>query len=143
MNYVSGSGVDYYSNPIIASFNAGANITKINISVINDNITEETETFNLILTNISSPTGQVVLGSISKAATGSIIDDTSKLMYISVCGFNLFCIYYVVTTIKFNDSMYNINESSRAVQLVLLLSNPLSRNIAVELINTDISAFGE
>ena len=139
MNYISGSGVDYYSNPIFASFNAGANITKINISVINDNITEETETFNLILTNISSPTGQVVLGSISKA-TGSIVDDTSKLMYISVCGFNLFC---VVTTIKFNDSMYNINESSRAVQLVLLLSNPLSRNIAVELINTDISAFGE
>ena len=142
MNYVSGSGVDYDSNPTFASFNAGANITKINISVINDNITEETETFNLILTNISSPTGQVVLGSISKA-TGSIVDDTSKLMYISVCGFNLFCIYYVVTTIKFNDSMYNINESSRAVQLVLLLSNPLSRNIAVELINTDISAFGE
>ena len=75
---LSGNGVDYDSNPIIALFNAGVNTTTIIIPVINDNITEETETFNLSLTNLSSPTGQVVLGSISKA-TGSIVDDTSKL----------------------------------------------------------------
>ena len=77
---LSGNGVDYDSNPITALFNAGANSTTINIPVINDNITEETETFDLSLTIPSLLSGQVVLGHISKA-TGSIIDDTSKLIY--------------------------------------------------------------
>ena len=77
---LSGNGMDYDSNPIIASFNAGANITTINIPVINDNITEETETFDLSLTIPLSLSGLIMLGSISKA-TGSIIDDTSKLIH--------------------------------------------------------------
>ena len=75
---LSGNGIDYDSNPIIASFNAGANITTINIPVINDNITEETETFDLTLTIPLSLSGQVVLGNISRAI-GKIIDDASKL----------------------------------------------------------------
>ena len=76
---LSGNGIDYDSNPIIASFNAGANITTINIPVINDNITEETETFDLTLTIPLSLSGQVVLGNISRAI-GKIIDDASKLI---------------------------------------------------------------
>ena len=53
---------------------AGTNSTSINVSVIKDDITEESETFNLNLI-ISSPL--VTRGNIS-TANATITDDTSK-----------------------------------------------------------------
>ena len=50
--------------------------------------------------------------------------------------------HYVVVVVRFNQSSYNINESSGIIQLLLILSNPSSFNETVSLINTDHTAEG-
>ena len=43
-------------------------------------------------------------------------------------------IYYpIVITVTFNESSYNVNEGNGKVQLILLLSNPSSTNITIQL----------
>ena len=49
----------------------------------------------------------------------------------------------LATTVKFNQSIYNINENSGPVQPVLVLSNPSSTNVTVEVFNTNITALGK
>ena len=43
----------------------------------------------------------------------------------------------------FNQSMYSVNEDTRPAQPVLVISNPLSTDITVQVANTDGSATGE
>ena len=70
--------MDYVSNPINATFTAGTVDAMVNISVINDNIAEISETFNLAFTIPSSLSGKVISGSIT-TATGIITDETGKI----------------------------------------------------------------
>ena len=49
----------------------------------------------------------------------------------------------LATTVKFNHSAYSINEDSGPLQPVLVLSNPSSTDITVEVFNTNISAIGK
>jgi len=69
--------VDYTSNPIIATFNAGTNSTTINIPVTKDDIAEKSETFNLVFTIPSSLHNRVTPGTIS-TATATITDNTGE-----------------------------------------------------------------
>ena len=71
--------MDYDSTPIDATFVAGTNITTINISVIKDDIVEESESFDLSFTIPSSLSGYVMPGTINKAVA-KIIDNTSKII---------------------------------------------------------------
>ena len=48
--------------------------------------------------------------------------------------------YFVVF---FRNSMYSVNEDDKLIQPVLILSDPLSTNITVEVFSTDGSATGE
>ena len=50
---------------------------------------------------------------------------------------------YVVITVAFNQSTYSVNESSGPVQPVLVLSNPSTVNISVQLMNNDNTAIGK
>ena len=43
----------------------------------------------------------------------------------------------------FNQSVYSVNEDAGPVQLVLVISNPSSTDITVQVTNTDRSATGE
>ena len=43
----------------------------------------------------------------------------------------------------FDQTFYHVNEDAGLVQLVLILSNPSSSNITVQVTNTDGSAIGE
>ena len=43
----------------------------------------------------------------------------------------------------FNQSEYIVNEDAGSAQLVLVISNPLSTNITVQVTSTDIFAIGE
>ena len=54
MEYVGG-GVDYNSGPYTVSFNAGAKIVLFDIVIINDNIQENDEIFNLSINALSLP----------------------------------------------------------------------------------------
>ena len=57
---------------------------------------------------------------------------------------NLFyCYVYVATTVKFSQSAFNVNEDSGQVQPMLVLSNPASTNITVEVFNVNVTAVGK
>ena len=53
--------------------------------------------------------------------------------------------YLVVATyaVGFEQEAYSVNESSKNVQPVLILSGPSSTNITVKVFNTDESAIGK
>ena len=51
--------------------------------------------------------------------------------------------YYNYFVVFFRNSMYSVNEDDKLVQPVLILSDPLSTNITVEVFSTDGSATGE
>ena len=51
--------------------------------------------------------------------------------------------YYLAPTLSFKLSTYIINESDELVELVLLLSNPSSTDITLQVLTTDGSATGK
>ena len=69
------SGVDFNSNPLTITINAGATDGRANVSVTCDNVTEGLETFDMRLTVTSSSSG-VTLG--RDTCEGQIIDSTGK-----------------------------------------------------------------
>ena len=71
-----GSGVDFDSNPITIIFGVGENSTRVNISLMADNLLEEEESFDIRL-SLRDDNFQVILG--RSRATGRIIDSTGKL----------------------------------------------------------------
>ena len=50
---------------------------------------------------------------------------------------------YVATTVSFNQSTYSVNEDDGPAQPVLVLSNPSSTDITVQVRSNDITATGE
>ena len=133
--------MDYDSIPIDATFTAGSTRAMVNVPLINDDIVESPETFNLIFDIPSSLQGQVVAG-INATATGSIIDDDSKELFARYSKVTSLCIL-LATTVAFHPSSYLIDEDGGPVKPTLVLSNPLSYNIFVEVFNTDGSARGK
>ena len=69
--------MDYDSTPLSVTFSAGSNSTIVNVPVINDNIAEELEKFDLSFTIPSSLESRVISGAITKAV-GNITDNASK-----------------------------------------------------------------
>ena len=50
---------------------------------------------------------------------------------------------FLAITVMFNQSMYSVNEDAGPAQPVLVISNPSSTDITVQVTNTDGSATGE
>ena len=69
---VIGSGVDFNSNQLTITINAGATDGRANVSVTCDNVTEGLETFDM---RLSSSSGVTLGRNISQ---GLIIDSTGK-----------------------------------------------------------------
>ena len=74
---IIGSGVDFNSNPLTITINAGATDGRANVSVSCDNVTEGLETFDMRLTITSSSSG-VTLG--RDTCEGQINDSTGLLL---------------------------------------------------------------
>ena len=75
--------MDYDSAPIDVTFIAGSTRVVVNVSLINDDIVEPIETFDLSFTIPSSLQGQVIPEAFATAA-GIIIDDDSKNSFVKV-----------------------------------------------------------
>ena len=56
---------------------------------------------------------------------------------------NLYYLLFKAITMMFNQSMYSVNEDAGPVQPVLVINNPSSTDITVQVTNTDGSATGE
>ncbi|XP_065884189.1 uncharacterized protein [Dysidea avara] len=115
-----GNRVDYTSAPITATFPAGATTTTIDVPVTRDNIAEQPETFGLSFTIPSSLSDVVTPGTIT-SAEGTITDDTS-------------------TTVSFSQLTYSVDEDDGPAQPVLVLSNPSSTDITVQVRDTGNTA---
>ena len=74
---VIGSGVDFNSNPLTITINAGATDDRANVSVTCDNVTEGSETFDMRLT-VTSSSSKVTLD--RDTCEGQIIDSTGIYM---------------------------------------------------------------
>lgn len=70
-------GLDYNSGPYTVTFPAGITSVSFDVSVINDDILENNETFDLIIMSRSLP-DKVTRGNL-KMSTITIIDNDSKL----------------------------------------------------------------
>ena len=55
----------------------------------------------------------------------------------------MYSIVFLVTSVNFSQSAYMVDENDGMVQFILLLSNPSSTNITVEVSSIDGSATGE
>ena len=55
----------------------------------------------------------------------------------------IFFLFLLAITVSFEQSMYSVNENAESAQPVLVLSNPSSTDITVQVTNTDGSATGE
>ena len=55
----------------------------------------------------------------------------------------IFFLFLLAITVNFEQSMYSVNENAGPAQPVLVLSNPSSTDITVQVFNTDGSATGE
>ena len=62
-NDITGGGVDYNSGPYNVTFPAGEFSVSFSITINNDTVLEDNETFNLIITESSLP-GSIILGEI-------------------------------------------------------------------------------
>ena len=49
----------------------------------------------------------------------------------------------LVSIITFSESAYSVDESSGTAQVTVVLSNPLSNDLIVEIMNSDVTASGE
>ena len=74
---MTGGGIDYEGGPYTVTISAGETSSSLNISINDDNILEENETFVL---NISLHDNCVVLGSPSET-TVTIVANDGKVIY--------------------------------------------------------------
>ena len=73
-----GNNIDFDSAQTMAIITAGSTIGAVNISVVNDNIVEGNETFNMSLAVPPSLGPRILSGGIT-SATATIIDTSSEL----------------------------------------------------------------
>ena len=131
--------MDYDSSPLTATFTAGSTNTTVNVPVIKDNIAEVSERFSLNFSIPSSLEGRVIPGMITQSF-GIIIDITSKQIFQIQYAY---LILLLVIAVKFSQSTYRVNEYNGSVQPMLVLSNPSSTNITINVSTANITAFGE
>ena len=75
-----GTENDYTTGPYSVTISAGMTNTSYNISITNDNLLEESETFYIFLNPTFLPSG-VVVGDINQAAVTIINDDGKQRCY--------------------------------------------------------------
>jgi len=51
--------------------------------------------------------------------------------------------YYVAANVSFAQSTYFVNETDNFVQVEMVLSNPSSTNVTVQIISSDVTGTGE
>ncbi|XP_065912235.1 neural cell adhesion molecule 1-like [Dysidea avara] len=112
-------GVDYDSGPYTVTFPAGVTSVACDIPIRDDNIMEDDETFTLTIMDGSLP-DDVARGTYGQARI-TIVDDDK-------------------TTVSFSQSSYSVDEDDGPVQPVLVLSNPSSTDITVQVRSNDITA---
>ena len=132
-------GVDYVSGPYNVTFPAGTIEVSFDVILIGDKIFESDERFRLSISN--SLPGHVTVGDLSMVNV-TIVDNDGKLLLYELC-INYLWLIVTDITVRFNQSTYSVNENDGSVQPILVLSNPSSTNISVQVRDNSNTATGE
>ncbi|XP_065885723.1 hemicentin-1-like isoform X3 [Dysidea avara] len=116
----TGGGIDYDSGPYTVTFPAGGTRIPFDVPIYTDDIFKHDKDFTLTINPSSLPDG-VTRGN-PGSATVTIRESA--------------------VTVSFEQSTYNVDEDDGPAQPVLVLSNPSSTNIIVQVFNIDGSATG-
>ena len=121
--YVGGN-IDFISAPQTITIIAGTNSSTIRILVVNDNIVEGNETFNMNLT-IPPTLGPGVKAGIVTSATATIIDTSSELKALLV---RCICFHEHISgiTVNFTQSQFNGSEVAGFVLVTVKLRGGIS-----------------
>ena len=134
--YTTG-GVDYVDGPYNVTFSANTKRAQFDVFIIGDNVLERNEQFQLNIIPTSLP-DRVTISDPSKA-TVTIKDDDSELKRL-LFNWKWCCLDITIT---FNQSTYRVNEDDGPAQPVLVLSNPSSTDITVQVNDTNGPAAGK
>ena len=74
---------------------------------------------------------------------GVITGPSKSIFELVCCGIRIFMFCFVAATVSFNKSAYRVNEGDGPVQPVLVLSNPSSFAITVQVTDTNNTATGK
>ena len=106
--HIVGGGVDYNSGPYNVTFPIGSTNASFNITIVDDNVLEDDEMFNISITSITN--GHTV--GTPAVATVTIIDTTSKYIRIYIKLVFIQCMYvrtyvatYVHTKVHVNTNL--------------------------------------
>ena len=136
-------GDDYESGPFIVTIPSGETNVPFNISIIDDNIFEANESFNLTINSSSIHSSSLIYEECKLTVT--IVDNEGEvIIYIIINTSMKMPIYYIILeiTVRFDNITYTVNEDDGIVQLLLVLSNPSSSDETVQIINTEIMEDG-
>lgn len=119
-NNFAAAGFDYEPNQVVKTLEVGSNIRHfcIEITLLNDNITEENETFALILT--TSDTKNLVL---QRNLTIITILDSDGWLVIPCCKLSLSFFAGLIASIT--ETIFSVNEDDGAVEVCVSLSAEL------------------
>ena len=120
-----GSNTDFDSAPQTVTIIAGTNSSTIIITVINDNIVEGNETFNMSFTLPSSLGPGITTGSITNA-TATIIDTSSKLCTLFLVVVMHCCDDFADITVRFTQNLFTGSEARGFVLVHLELTGGTS-----------------
>jgi len=153
--YSVGMEQDYFSGPYFITYPAGSTKSVFSIAIINDNVLEKMETFDVIINSSSLPSN-VTNGELGDTAV--IIWDNdgeseSRNGFMGIYIIRVFVPYhdaafpwclnsdFFSTAIKVNlsQAQYSFAEDRGKVQIELLFSNPSSFDIAVHVMFNDIT----
>ena len=77
----------------------------------------------------------------TQKGTYNIHKNTVGCMYMAM---STYVVYHLLAIfVMFSENIYSVNENSGSVQFVLVLNNPSSTDITVQVTNIDLSATGE
>jgi len=130
---------DYITGPYTVTILAGDTVGLLSIAIINDNIMEELETFNLTI-NVSSLSEGIFSGDPSSALVNILDTDGMSLL----CVLTIYLIHSVilVATLSFSQTTYSIDEDIGTVQPTLVLSKLLLTDITVLVNSININTTG-
>jgi len=129
---------DYSAGPYSVTFSPLMTRQLLTIAIVDDNIMEMNEQFQLTISNslpdrvtISDPSQTIV----------TIRDDDGNL--VTVMWLTNLCEIIVDITVTFKKLMYRVDEDKGSAKPTLVLSNPSSTNITITVNTMDGSADGE
>ena len=132
---------DYLYGVHTGTFTSGVTLTFVDVPICNDNVLEGDETFSISIVSNSHP--DVVTNGSPDHVNITIVDNDGKC-HVSYALVDIYPHSLIVDiTVNFSSSLYFGRETNGLVQIDLLISNPSSVDITLQVESDDAGATSE